>query len=245
VARNQLTQRQRTVKDPLPIGSFTQTSIRYLRGNLGSKNRVNSGGYGGGTTNHWFKVTLEQSGWIIIANGSIKPKFINISAYDLNRNPIQGRAIFGADSIGQISTADGSKQYPYEGTVQGAQSDTYNTFDPRRLDRGDDRYFTLPIGEYLICISSVRNEPIDYAVGIVIEISDPFPLLLTEDFSRLIYEDNPDADGDDAIICDTTTNFTGDDTHDHSLTEWKTAWSRERQPEDPFPAFLTEYTTTQ
>jgi hypothetical protein len=245
VARNQLTQRQRTVKDPLPIGSFTQTSIRYLRGNLGSKNRVNSGGYGGGTTNHWFKVTLEQSGWIIIANGSIKPKFINISAYDLNRNPIQGRAIFGADSIGQISTADGSKQYPYEGTVQGAQSDTYNTFDPGRLDRGDDRYFALPIGEYLICISSVRNEPIDYAVGIVIEISDPFPLLLTEDFSRLIYEDNPDADGDDAIICDTTTNFTGDDTHDHSLTEWKTAWSRERQPEDPFPAFLTEYTTTQ
>jgi hypothetical protein len=245
VARNQLGQRQRTVKDPLPIGSFVQTSIRYLRGKLGPTHRVNAGGYGGGTFNHWFKVKLETAGWIIIANGSVKPKFIKVSAYDLNKNPIEGRSIFQADSIDQFSTIDGSRQYPYLGTVQGAQSDTYNTFDTRRLDKGDDRYFALPVGEYLICISSVRNEPVDYAVGVVIEISDPFPVILTEDFSRLIYEDEPDDDGDDAIICDTTPNFTGDDTHDHSLTEWKTAWARERQPGEPFPAFLAEYTTTE
>ena len=36
----------------------------------------------------------------------------------------------------------------------------------------------LPVGEYLICISSVRNEPVDYSVGVVVEISDPFPVLL-------------------------------------------------------------------
>ena len=242
MARNQLTQRQRTVQDPLPIGSFVQTSIRYLRGTLGSLHKVNNGGYGGGTFNHWFKVKLETPGWIIIANGSVKPKFIKVSAYDLNKNPIEGRAIFQADSIDQFSTIDGSRQYPYLGTVQGSQSDVYNTFDAKRLDRGDDRYFTLPIGEYLICISSVRNEPVEYAIGVVIEISDPFPLLLTEDFSRLIYEDTATQD---SIICDTTANFTGDDTHDHSLTEWKTAWSRERQENEPFPEFLTTYTTTQ
>ena len=245
MARNQLTQRQRTVNDPLPIGSFNQTSVRLLNGSLNKTRKVNSGGYGSDTVNHWFKITLETPGWIIIANGSVKPKFINIAAYDLNRTPIEGRAIFQRDSIDQISTTDGSRQYPYRGHVNAAQSDLYNTFDSRRLDRGDDRFFALPVGSYLICISSVRHEPVDYSVGIVIEISDPFPLLLTEDFSRLIYEDNPDADGDDAIICDTTTNFTGDDTHDHSLTEWTTAWNRERQPGEPFPAFLTEYTTTQ
>ena len=236
---SQRPQRQRTSNDPLPLGSFSYTSIRLLTGNLGPVSRPNSGGYGGGSFNHWFKVKLETAGWIIIANGSTKPKFINVAAYDLNKNPIEGRAIFQADSIDQFN-ADGVRQYPYLGTVQGAQSDTYGTFDARRLDRGDDRYFALPIGEYLICISSVRNEPVDYSIGVVVEISDPFPVLLLEDFTRLLFEDTDISN----IVCDTTPNFTGDDAHDHSLTEWKSAWSRERQADEPFPEFLTAYTTT-
>ena len=236
---SQRPQRQRTSNDPLPLGSFSATSIRLLTGNLGPVSRPNRGGYGGGSFNHWFKVKLETAGWIIIANGSIKPKFINVSAYDLNKNPIEGRAIFQADSIDQFSS-DGVRQYPYLGTVQGAQSDSYHTFDARRLDKGDDRYFALPVGEYLICISSVRNEPVDYSVGVVVEISDPFPVLLLEDFTRLLFEDTDISN----IVCDTTPNFTGDDAHDHSLTEWKSAWSRERQENEPFPEFLTAYTTT-
>ena len=236
---SQRPQRQRTSNDPLPLGSFSSTSIRLLTGNLGPVSRPNSGGYGGGSFNHWFKVKLETAGWIILANGSTKPKFINVSAYDLNKNPIEGRAIFQADSIDQFSS-EGVRQYPYLGTVQGAQSDSYHTFDARRLDRGDDRYFALPVGEYLICISSVRNEPVDYSVGVVVEISDPFPVLLLEDFTRLLFEDTDISN----IVCDTTPNFTGDDAHDHSLTEWKSAWSRERQENEPFPEFLTAYTTT-
>ena len=236
---SQRPQRQRTSNDPLPLGSFSSTSIRLLTGNLGPISRPNRGGYGGGSFNHWFKVKLETSGWIILANGSTKPKFINVSAYDLNKNPIEGRSIFQADSIDQFSS-EGVRQYPYLGTVQGAQSDSYHTFDARRLDRGDDRYFALPVGEYLICISSVRNEPVDYSVGVVVEISDPFPVLLLEDFTRLLFEDTDISN----IVCDTTPNFTGDDAHDHSLTEWKSAWSRERQENEPFPEFLTAYTTT-
>ena len=236
---SQRPQRQRTSNDPLPLGSFSSTSIRLLTGNLGPVSRPNRGGYGGGSFNHWFKVKLETAGWIILANGSTKPKFINISAYDLNKNPIEGRAIFQADSIDQFNS-EGVRQYPYLGTVQGAQSDSYHTFDARRLDRGDDRYFALPVGEYLICISSVRNEPVDYSVGVVVEISDPFPVLLLEDFTRLLFEDTDISN----IVCDTTPNFTGDDAHDHSLTEWKSAWSRERQENEPFPEFLTAYTTT-
>ena len=236
---SQRPQRQRTSNDPLPLGSFSSTSIRLLTGNLGPVSRPNRGGYGGGSFNHWFKVKLETAGWIIIANGSTKPKFINVSAYDLNKNPIEGRAIFQADSIDQFNS-EGVRQYPYLGTVQGAQSDSYHTFDAKRLDRGDDRYFALPVGEYLICISSVRNEPVDYSVGVVVEISDPFPVLLLEDFTRLLFEDTDISN----IVCDTTPNFTGDDAHDHSLTEWKSAWSRERQENEPFPEFLTAYTTT-
>ena len=236
---SQRPQRQRTSNDPLPLGSFSSTSIRLLTGNLGPVSRPNRGGYGGGSFNHWFKVKLETPGWIILANGSTKPKFINVAAYDLNKNPIEGRAIFQADSIDQFN-ADGVRQYPYLGTVQGAQSDSYRTFDARRLDKGDDRYFALPIGEYLICISSVRNEPVDYSIGVVVEISDPFPVILLEDFTRLLFEDTDISN----IVCDTTPNFTGDDAHDHSLTEWKSAWSRKRKADEPFPEFLTAYTTT-
>jgi hypothetical protein len=93
VARNQSTQRQRTAQDPLLIGSFNETSIRYLQGSLGPKSQVIIGGYGGGTYNHWFKVQLEAPAWLIIANGPPRPQYIQISAYDLNRNPIEGRGI--------------------------------------------------------------------------------------------------------------------------------------------------------
>ena len=39
MARNQVTQRQRTAKDPLLVGEFEETSIRYLKGTLGGKNQ--------------------------------------------------------------------------------------------------------------------------------------------------------------------------------------------------------------
>jgi hypothetical protein len=66
----------------------------------------------------------------------------------------------------------------------GAQSDLYNTFVPARLDRGDERYYPLEAGGYLICVSTTRNELLDYEVGLVVE----FPI--TEMFISL--EDEAD-----------------------------------------------------
>ena len=63
----------------------------------------------------------------------------------------------------------------------GATSDFYNTFNAARNDRGNELYFTLNLAT-MLCISNTRNELIDYAVGIVIEIADAIPLLLLEDF---------------------------------------------------------------
>ena len=85
------------------------------------------------------------------------------------------------------------------------QSDLYNTYSRWRLDRGDDRYYPLEIGSYLICISSTRNEPLDYEVGVVIEFpptefdfaledEDAVALLLKEtaiDFTRTINIESP------------------------------------------------------
>ena len=238
MARNQTTQRQRTAQDPLLVGTFDQTSIRYLTGKLGGTHTPRSGGYAGGSVNHWFKFKIETAAWIILTKAGGWEKWFNVSAYDINRNPIQGRAIFDDDSI--TITSDGEVLNPYIGHVMGAQSDLYNNFDARRLDKGDSRYYPLKIGEYLLCVSSTLNTPFDYAVGVVVEMADPFPVLLTEDYDRLILETTATQDD---IICDTTPNYTGAEDHEHSLTEWKTAWSRERQAYEKFPDALIPLTT--
>ena len=236
--RNQLNQRQRTASDPLLIGTFDQTSVRYLTGTLGPLNQVVSGGYGGGTYNHWFKIAVTVPEWIIIGKGGSKPNYIQVSAYDINRNPIQGRMIFGADSI--TIEKDGSLFNPYVGHVMAAGSDLYNNYDPRRLDKGDDMYYPLGAGEYLICVSSTRNERLDYAVGIVVEVADPTPFILLEDFSRLLFEDTAE---ESSVLADVTLGYTGAEDHEHSLAEWETAWRREHQDDNPFPAILVPLTT--
>jgi hypothetical protein len=176
MSRSSVSQPQRTQNNPLSLGTFSQTSLRYLKGTLGPQwkvvgradtNQTSNGGIGGGTFNHWFVVTLAEPGWIILTKGPPRPQYIQVSAYDLEKNPIQGNPIFDADSV-QIDT-NGSTYIPYLDTVMSAQSDLYNTYMRNRLDRGDDRYYPLSAGSYLICVSSTRNETLAYELGVVIE----------------------------------------------------------------------------
>lgn len=184
--RNSTAQRNRTQNNPLDLGTFSQTSLRYLKGTLGPKNQLvgykdssleSHGGFGGGAYNHWFKINLATSAWIITVKGDPRPQYIQVSAFDYNQNPIQGRNIFDTDSIPEL--VDGEVYYPYVGHVMNAQSDLYSTFDSNRLDKGDDRYFSLPPGAYMLCVSTTRNEPLDYTLGLVIEVQQlEFTLLL-------------------------------------------------------------------
>lgn len=176
MSRSSVSQPQRTQNNPLNLGTFSQTTLRYLKGTLGPQwkvigradtNQTSNGGIGGGTFNHWFVATLATPGWIILTKGPPRPKYIQVSAYDLNKTPIQGNSIFDADSV-QVDT-NGSTYLPYLDTVMSAQSDLYNTYMRNRLDRGDDRYYPLSAGSYLICISSTRNETLEYELGVVIE----------------------------------------------------------------------------
>lgn len=189
MSRSSVSQPQRTQNNPLNLGTFSQTTLRYLKGTLGPQWKVigradtsqtSNGGIGGGTFNHWFVVTLAEPGWIILAKGPPRPKYIQVSAYDLNRTPIQGNPIFDADSI-QAST-NGSVYIPYLNTVMSAQSDLYNSYNRLRLDRGDDRYYPLSAGSYLICVSSTRNETLEYELGVVIEFPVDEAFFELEDF---------------------------------------------------------------
>lgn len=189
MSRSSVSQPQRTQNNPLSLGTFSQTSLRYLKGTLGPQWKVigradtsqtSNGGIGGGTFNHWFVVTLAEPGWIILTKGPPRPKYIQVSAYDLNRTPIQGNPIFDADSI--RASTNGSVYIPYLDTVMSAQSDLYNSYNRLRLDRGDDRYYPLSAGSYLICVSSTRNETLEYELGVVIEFPVDEAFFELEDF---------------------------------------------------------------
>lgn len=245
--RNSNSQRQRTRNSPLNLGFFSETTIRHLKGSLGPVNKpvgykdtnaTSNGGIGGGAYNHWFQVELRVPAWIIIAKGAPRPKYINVSTYDLNFNPIQGRGIFDADSISEV--IDNITYYPYVGHVMGAQSYCTNNFDPARLDQGDQRYYPLEVGSYLICISTTRNEPLEYSVGLVIETADVNPVLLLEDFTRILYEDVDPS----SCLLDTGEGYDGNDSHIHSLSEWQSAWTRENQDYVPFPEVLVSLATS-
>ena len=182
--RNTTSQVRRSQDDPLILGTFSQTSLRYLTGSFGPKYRpigkadtgqIANGGIGGGTYNNWFQINITSPAWIIIAKGPPRPKYVQVSAYNLNKIPLTSKGIFDADSI---STGN---YYPYLGQVISAGSDLYNNYERLRLDRGDDQYFPLEAGSYLICVSSTRNEPLDYSLGIIIEFPETEGLFALED----------------------------------------------------------------
>ena len=188
MTRSQEAQRQRTQNNPLVLGSFDTTSLKYLKGRLGPLNQLvgradtsqqSNGGFGGGTYNHWFQINLKEPAWIIVAKAGPRPNYIQTSVYDLNKQPIEGRGIFQDDSLKVTNSA--TTFYPYFATTMGAQSDLYNTFDIGRLDCGDERYYPLTTGGYLLCISTTRNELLDYEVGLVVEFPITEMFVATEE----------------------------------------------------------------
>jgi hypothetical protein len=255
--RNQQTQRQRTKNSPLNLGTFSQTSLRLLKGTLGPVSQIigradtwdsSNGGYGGGTFNHWFQINLAVNAWIITIKGEPRPKYIQVSAYDLNENPIQARSIFDRDSVKTI--VNGEDYYPYAGHIMNAQSDLYNNFNPALAGKGDNRYFILPPGSYLLCVSTTRNELLNYTVGLVIEVEDfePEYLLETGGGDRIVYESASSPvtllDPENYIYLETVQDVTGEQEHQHSLGEWQSAWEREHQQDDRFPSIFLPLTTT-
>jgi hypothetical protein len=182
-------QRSRTQNSPLILGTFNQTALRVLTGTLGPLNQVvgradtnqnSNGGFGGGAYNHWFQINITVPAWIITRKGEPRPNYIEVSAYDLNYTPKEGRMIFQGDSVSAVNSVY-EIYYPYIGHVMGAESDLYNLFNPNSLSKGNDLYFELEVGSYLICVSTTRNELLDYTLALIIEIPTTEMFLLLED----------------------------------------------------------------
>ena len=184
-----LPQRQRSQNNPLFLGKFSQTSLRLLTGSLGMRSQIIQGGYGNNTYNNWFQVQLTDEAWLILIKAGTKLKTSNVnplqnlrsqidsrfefSVYDLNQTPIEGRVII-------------DNPLEFRGQVAATQSDLYNfPVNSKGYEingGGDDMFFRLDPGNYLICISACMNEEFTYAVGLVIEFQTPLDeqFILTE-----------------------------------------------------------------
>jgi hypothetical protein len=167
-------QRQRSQYNPLNLGTFDQTTLRLLTGSLGMRSKLITGGYGDYTYNHWFQITLSKPAWIILVKGgtelitspaSASSRFNNtnnrfdFSVYAQDYSPIEGRSIL-------------QEPERFFGYVAGAQSDLYNTFNPKLDSQGNEMLYELTPGNYLVCVSATRNEAFDYALGLVVEFAD-------------------------------------------------------------------------
>jgi hypothetical protein len=244
VARSQETQRQRTQNNPLVLGSFGTLTLKYLKGKLGPLNQLvgradtsqqSNGGFGGGTYNHWFQINIKTNAWIIVIKAGLKPNYLQTSVYDLNKNPIEGRSIFQADSL-SIPNGAGI-YYPYLNTAMEAQSNLYNTFNPARLDLGDERYYPLTPGGYLLCVSTTRNELIDYEIGLVIEVAPTELFIALEPFDNSLFLTE-----DDFLIITDQEKDNFEAFHDHSLSTWQESWRSTHQDTDKFPVAFIPFT---
>ena len=72
-------QRERSQYNPLNLGTFSQTSLRLLIGDLGPRSEIIQGGYGNYTYNHWFQVTIDEPAWIIVIKAGTKLATENIN----------------------------------------------------------------------------------------------------------------------------------------------------------------------
>ena len=211
-----VSQEKRSQHNPLDLGTFYQTSLRLLIGDLGMRSQIVQGGYGNYTYNHWFKVSLAAPAWIILIKAGSKLSTENInpvtnrnaftnerfdfSVYDLNKNPIQGRVII-------------EEPAEFAGQAAGAQSDLYNFSNYNRADLGNDMFYQLEPGHYLICISATRNELFTYGVGLVVEFQTPVDelFILCEDLDQSFMLQETQQATDIGLIYDVITSPIGTD----------------------------------
>lgn len=165
---------------------------------------------------------------VAVQDFSIDPASVTISMPALARKAFTDWA--------KIFSGETFNYYPYYNTVAATGSDLYNTYEAYRLDKGDEMYYPLPVGKYLICISMTKNEPRAYEVGLVVEPKDDIVYVLCEDVSvvNLGLEDTTSSSN---LLGDATPGFF-DTTHDHSLSDWEAAWKRDNKPNSQLPVIF-------
>ena len=163
-----MTQRGRSYHDPLDLGTFSQTSIRYLQGRLGAENKGQAGfrstndGTANAYMNVWFQVTLTKEAYLILLKENQRQRRnYNVSVYpkDLEHNQLSyPMKVNGTDSF-------------YNSVVAGYTADLYNIIDDQSSFKDKNRTSLYPLkpGTYVINISTQRWDIFKYGLYLIIE----------------------------------------------------------------------------
>jgi hypothetical protein len=222
-----VSQRQRTVDNPLFLGTFSETSLRYLQGTLEATYRVQQDGFGGGTYNHWFGVEITSPAWIILRKDGERSKYVQLSFYDLDLIPIEGRSIFDADSVRGdlfifLEDLDGSLI---------------------ALEDGLDTTNTTTIGP-ILTVNQTINTGFNAFTEELAQINAGVTITIDEGSTWLIgFVPDPSMEPENLFLLDPSDSFDFNSTHEHSRNEWVEAWEREHQQTDRYPAVFEPLTT--
>jgi hypothetical protein len=171
------------------------------------RSQIIEGGIGNNTYNNWFQISLDQPAWIILIKAGTVLNTSTTTVQNLYQN-INNRmqlAVYAQDytPIQERYIAQRSVPPGYRGRVAGAQSDLYNTFDPKRFDQGNELIYELLPGRYLICVSAASNEEFRYGLGVVIQFpqnDENFILLEDNSLAYLLQENTVNVPGEAPFI---------------------------------------------
>lgn len=240
-------QRSRSYYNPIDLGRFSRTSIRYLTGRIGAENkgqaqfRCDNSGASFAFQNVWFGFRLDAPSYVILVQDSTNSRtnrFIDLTLYDTKKE---------RKSMGHPILFDGMNSY-YRGMVAGSQCDLYNVLDQRQAADDQDRTSLLPLpkGNYVLGASTQRWDQIRYGIYMIIEtpITSGFILLENEPTTKGYIEQEVSTSFipayfllEDASLGEVDT-VRRTDIHDYR--EWQEAWT-DVYPGKPFPSDLTTY----
>jgi hypothetical protein len=164
-----MTQRSRSYHDPLDLGLYDRTSIRYIKGRIGAENkgqtafRCTNDGASNAFQNVWFKVTITDPGYLIFLKDDNRDKrFYSVNVYTADSERRQ--------LAYPMLTGDVCRKF--DNMVAGFSSDLYNISDqrPELRDRNRTSLFPLPKGSYVINISTQRWDMFRYGVYMILEM---------------------------------------------------------------------------
>jgi hypothetical protein len=163
-----LSQRTKSYHNPLHLGVFGETSIRYLQGRLGAENKGQAGfrstndGTANAFMNVWFMLSLTKESYLIlIKENERQRRNYNVSVYRQDQEHNQLSYPF------KLNEADNF----YNSVVAGSTSDLYNIIDDQSelKDKNRTSLYPLPPGNYVINISTQRWDMFRYGVYLIIE----------------------------------------------------------------------------
>lgn len=250
MSKLEVSQRSRSLSNPLDLGVFDRISIRHFTGRLGAENkgqapfRLSNSGAQNASQNVWFQFKLNQPSYVtLIKDPSLDRTFTRWYNLALCTNDGPERK-----SIGHPIYYDKNNKF-YRGMVGATQSDLYNVIDEQSSYRDQNRTTLLPLskGTYKLNVNTQRWDMIRYDMYMIVETPSKTGYCVLEDYSNtdnsyLALESNsfmlPSFFLYESSNNDNISPVREYEVHDPR--RWKEAW-KEVYPNQSFPDTLSNY----